>query len=103
MMLPGEPGAPSVRLHIRCLGELTMPGPYPEDRRAWLLEIGRRLRAEYDAVADPVPPRLVELLTQLEAPDGTSVQEERSHQPDPDDSDLSAHHGPTGALRRLRD
>jgi hypothetical protein len=25
----------------------------PEDRTAWLLTIGRRLRAEYDAIAEP--------------------------------------------------
>ena len=30
---------------------------YPLDRRAWLLAIGRRLRVEYDAIAEPVPPR----------------------------------------------
>jgi hypothetical protein len=27
---------------------------YPPDQRAWLLAIGRRLRVEYDAVAEPV-------------------------------------------------
>jgi hypothetical protein len=36
------------------------------DRRAWLLAIGRRLRAEYDAVKEPLPPRLAELVKQLE-------------------------------------
>jgi hypothetical protein len=80
-----------------------MPGTYPEDRRAWLLDIGRRLRAEYDAVADPVPPRLVELLTQLETSAKTSGQEESSHQPDSDDRSASIHHGPTSARGRLRD
>jgi hypothetical protein len=37
-------------------------------RRTWLLSIGRRLRAEYDAIAEPVPPRLAELIKQLEKP-----------------------------------
>jgi hypothetical protein len=36
------------------------------DRREWLLAIGRRLRAEYDAVKEPLPPRLAELVKQLE-------------------------------------
>jgi hypothetical protein len=27
---------------------------YQPDQRAWLLAIGRRLRVEYDAVAEPV-------------------------------------------------
>jgi hypothetical protein len=39
-----------------------MPG-----RTAWLLEIGQRLRAEYAAVKEPVPERLVALIKQLEA------------------------------------
>jgi hypothetical protein len=44
-----------------------MPGNLqPEDRTAWLLLIGRRLRAEYDAVAEPVPDRLAALIQQLE-------------------------------------
>jgi len=41
---------------------------HPEDRTAWLLLIGRRLRAEYDVVSEPVPPRLAALIEQLEAP-----------------------------------
>ena len=41
---------------------------YPLDRRAWLLAIGRRLRVEYDAMAEPVPPRLAALVKQLEMP-----------------------------------
>jgi hypothetical protein len=41
---------------------------YPLDRRAWLLAIGRRLRVEYDAIAEPVPPRLAALVNQLETP-----------------------------------
>jgi hypothetical protein len=36
-------------------------------RTAWLLEIGRRLRAEYTALQEPVPERLAELIKQLEA------------------------------------
>ena len=41
-------------------------GFYDYDRRGWLLAIGRRLRAEYDAVKEPVPERLVALIKQLE-------------------------------------
>jgi hypothetical protein len=37
------------------------------DRREWLLMIGRRLRAEYEAVNAPVPERLAALVKQLEA------------------------------------
>ena len=37
-------------------------------RRAWLLAIGRRLRADYDAIAEPIPARLAELVKQLEMP-----------------------------------
>jgi len=44
------------------------------DRRAWLLAIGRRLRAEYDAVKEPLPPRLADLVKQLE-------QHEKEQQP----------------------
>jgi hypothetical protein len=41
---------------------------YPLDQKAWLLAIGRRLRVEYDAIAEPVPPRLAALVKQLETP-----------------------------------
>jgi hypothetical protein len=54
---------------------------YPEDRKAWLLQIGRRLRAEYDAVADPVPPRLLALIRQLEGTAGKSSPEETYRRP----------------------
>jgi hypothetical protein len=37
-------------------------------QRAWLLAIGRRLRADYDATAEPIPPRLAELVNHLEGP-----------------------------------
>ena len=30
-------------------------------QRAWLLAIGRRLKADYDATAEPIPARLAEL------------------------------------------
>jgi hypothetical protein len=53
-------------------------GFYPEDKRAWLLAIGRRLRAEYDAVAEPVPPRLLALLEQLEGNAGERSPEKAS-------------------------
>jgi len=48
---------------------------YPLDRRAWLLAIGRRLRVEYDAIAEPVPPRLAALVNQLETPAQGSGEE----------------------------
>jgi hypothetical protein len=48
---------------------------YPLDQRAWLLAIGRRLRVEYDAIAEPVPSRLAALVKQLEAPAQRIVQE----------------------------
>src|SRR6266576_823542 len=48
---------------------------YPLDRRAWLLVIGRRLRVEYDAIAEPVPPRLAALVKQLETPAQGSGEE----------------------------
>jgi hypothetical protein len=38
-----------------------------EDRLGWLLVIGRRLKADYDAIAKPLPPELAALLEQLEA------------------------------------
>jgi len=41
---------------------------YPLDRRVWLLAIGRRLRVEYDAIAEPMPPHLAALVKQLEMP-----------------------------------
>ena len=41
---------------------------YPLDQRAWMLAIGRRLRVEYDAIAEPVSPRLAALVKQLETP-----------------------------------
>jgi Anti-sigma factor NepR len=40
----------------------------PQNRREWLLAIGKRLRAEYAAVAEPVPERLAALVAQLEEP-----------------------------------
>jgi Anti-sigma factor NepR len=36
----------------------------PHDRREWLLAIGRRLRADYDALKEPVPERLAALVKQ---------------------------------------
>jgi hypothetical protein len=48
---------------------------YPLDRRVWLLAIGRRLRVEYDAIAEPVPPHLAALVKQLEMPAQGSSQE----------------------------
>ena len=42
-------------------------GLLPEDETAWLLEIGRRLRADYAALEEPVPERLAALVAQFEA------------------------------------
>jgi hypothetical protein len=39
------------------------------DRRGWLSAIGQSLKAQYDALAAPVPPRLAALVKQLEAQD----------------------------------
>jgi hypothetical protein len=51
----------------------------PLDRRAWLLAVGRRLRVEYDAIAEPVPPRLAALVKQLEMPaEGSGRETSRS-------------------------
>ena len=52
------------------------------DRRAWLLAIGRRLRAEYDAVKEPLPPRLAELVKQLEQHDKESPDQQPSQAED---------------------
>jgi hypothetical protein len=41
--------------------------PLADDRLAWLLVIGRRLKADYDAIGQPLPPALAALLAQLEA------------------------------------
>jgi hypothetical protein len=41
-------------------------------RREWLLAIGQRLRAEYDAPAQPLPPHLLALVKQL---DDVPIQE----------------------------
>jgi len=38
-----------------------------QDHRPWLLAIGQHLKAEYDAVREPVPPRLAALVRQFEA------------------------------------
>jgi hypothetical protein len=38
----------------------------PQDRTAWLLAIGQKLRVEYDDIAEPMPPHLTALLKLLE-------------------------------------
>ena len=48
---------------------------YSQCGTAWLLAIGERLRVEYDAAAQPLPPRLVALLEQLGAPPQESVRQ----------------------------
>jgi Anti-sigma factor NepR len=48
-----------------------MPGSrdsFRPERKAWLLAIGRRLRADYDALREPVPERLAALIRKLEHP-----------------------------------
>jgi hypothetical protein len=52
-----------------------MLSPYPlsEDKTAWLPAIGQRLRVEYDAVLEPMPPRLTALLDELRTIDGEAV------------------------------
>jgi len=52
------------------------------DRRAWLLAIGRRLRAEYDAVKEPLPSRLAELVKQLEQYEKESPDQQPSQPED---------------------
>ena len=56
-------------------------GIYGHDRREWLLAIGRRLRAEYDAIKEPVPERLAALIKQLES--GTARTKAPSRSPMP--------------------
>lgn len=41
--------------------------PLPQNRKAWLREIARRLTADYEALLEPVPPRFAKLIEQLEA------------------------------------
>jgi hypothetical protein len=38
----------------------------PQNRTAWLLEIGQKLRIGYDDIAEPMPPHLTALLKLLE-------------------------------------
>jgi len=62
-----------------------MPGEFlPLDRKAWLLAIGRRLRAEYDAVAEPVPERLDTLIRQLERSAAVGAVRSRNGKPGAD-------------------
>jgi hypothetical protein len=49
------------------------PHPSSEDKTAWLLAIGQRLRVEYDAVMEPMPPRLTALLDELRTINGEAV------------------------------
>jgi hypothetical protein len=49
------------------------PHPSSEDKTAWLFAIGRRLRVEYDAVMEPMPPRLTALLDELRTINGEAV------------------------------
>jgi hypothetical protein len=49
--------------------------PLLKDELAWLLVIGRRLEAEYNALAKPMPPVLATLLRNLEAREKRKVSE----------------------------
>ena len=49
------------------------PHPLSEDKTAWLLAIGQRLRVEYDAVMEPMPPRLTALLDELRTINGEAA------------------------------
>ena len=55
-------------------------------QRAWLLAIGSRLRADYDATAEPIPARLAELVEQLERSAKTSNDDARKALTGNDDS-----------------
>ena len=50
-------------------------------QRTWLLAIGRRLKAEYDAIAEPVPARLAALVKQLEMPSTAGSSQEETSRP----------------------
>lgn len=49
------------------------PNSSSEDKTAWLLAIGQRLRVEYDAVMEPMPPQLTALLDELRTINGEAV------------------------------
>jgi hypothetical protein len=49
--------------------------------RTWLLEIGRHIKADYDAIAEPVPPRLAELVKQLEMPSTAESSQKETGRP----------------------
>ena len=49
------------------------PHSSSEDKTAWLLAIGQRLRVEYDAVMEPMPSRLTALLEELRTNNGEAV------------------------------
>jgi hypothetical protein len=64
----------------------------PEDQTASLLEIGRRLRAEYAAVEEPIPERLATLVAQLE----DQQQEIKTPLADPDEVPTQSEAGKKG-------
>jgi len=67
-------------------------------QRRWLLEIGRHLKADYDATAEPVPPRLAALVKQLEmSSTAESSQKETGRPAASSNSDAGA------ASKRARD
>jgi hypothetical protein len=49
--------------------------------RTWLLAIGRHLKADYDATAEPIPPRLAALVKQLEMPSTVESSQKETGRP----------------------
>jgi hypothetical protein len=66
------------------------------DRTEWLLMIGQRLRAEYEAVKEPVPERLAALVKQLET--GSAPTDARPR--NTDGSPANSPRGPGDGLHR---
>ena len=60
----------------------------PQDRTAWLLEIGQKLRAGYDDIAEPMPPHLTALLKLLEIAAAETRQQSASSDHQTSDGDL---------------
>jgi hypothetical protein len=67
-------------------------------QRRWLLEIGRHLKADYDATAEPVPPRLAALVKQLEMSSTAESSQKETRRPAP-----SSNNNAGDALKRVRD
>ncbi len=67
---PGAAGDVPHELRSAAAQASALPRPHRPvlacDRRAWLSALGQSLKAEYDALAAPVPPHLAALVKQLE-------------------------------------